>query len=404
MPTRRRLPAQAALLVSMAAIAIGRSPSASAQPLFEPSLGLAVDESYDSNVFNGRGPDWVTRVSPHFALQLRDERSLIQGTYDLGLWDYARGKADQSVNQRAALSLQEQLTERVWIKVGDELIRAEDPGYITRAAIIAPQTGILDNLAEAEVAARLTRVLDFALIYRYHLTRFDAQPPGAAPLFNGDEHRAAASLLMRATRLDGLLFSGEVQYFTISGDPLAFTVGTSFGWRRQILRSLELRIAVGPLWYHGEAAARRIPDGFSGQAIDWRGSVVLRWVRGPFRLALSGVRDFLGGTGAGSVVWADYVALQGGVRIARRFGAWANVAYFANGFAPDQPRRFDGVSFDVGADWHFHPLFAVGAYYSFRWQEAEGAAFPQLTRHIVGARLGFLWGAEAAPIRREVHE
>src|SRR5262249_34553801 len=155
-------PAQAALAFVVAALALGRARPAAAQ-LLEPSVGLAVDESYDSNVFNGRGPDWVTRISPHFALQLRDPRTLLQITYDLGIWDYARGKADQSVNQRAALSLQEQLTQRLWLKLADELIYAQDPGYITRAAIIAPQTGILDNLAQLELAARLTRVLDFNL-------------------------------------------------------------------------------------------------------------------------------------------------------------------------------------------------------------------------------------------------
>ena len=403
MSTVRHRAAEATLALALAALSLGAR-RAEAQPLVEPSVGLTVDEAYDSNVFNGRGPDWVTRISPHLALQLRDERSLIKATYDMGIWDYALGKADASVNQRGALSLEERLTRRLWLKVSDELIRAEDPGYITRAAIVAPQTGILDNLGELALSARATRVLDFNLIYRYHLTKFDDQPPGAAPLYDGDEHDAIAQLAWRVTRLDDLRFSAQLQYFTIEGDPLALTVGPTLGWRHQLLRELELRLEGGPVYYQGEPAARRVDGGFSGHALEWRGSALLRFVRDPWHLSLGALRDLVGGTGAGSVLWADYLTAQAGVKVAHQLDLRAAVSYFANGFAPDQPRRYDGVAFDAGVDWRFHPLFVLGGYYSFRWQETLDAAFPQITRHIVGARLGFLYGAEATPVRREVHE
>jgi hypothetical protein len=65
-------------------------------------------------------------------------------------------------------------------------------------------------------------------------------------------------------------------------------------------------------------------------------------------------------------------------------------------------------------DWHLIVNLRLGAYYNVRWQRSgEGAvppgssapaAFPNVTRNVVGLRLMAILGADARPPRREVHE
>ena len=113
---------------------------------YDLSATVGLDAAYDSNVYNGRGPDEVTRVSPRLALALHDRRNELKLSYDLGYWVYALGKADSSVNHRAQASYDVQATRRLAFRLADEFTRAQDPGFLTRTGVVAPQTGITDNV------------------------------------------------------------------------------------------------------------------------------------------------------------------------------------------------------------------------------------------------------------------
>lgn len=368
---------------------------------FHFSLAIGVDGAYDSNVFNGRGPDWVTRLTPHVALGYVDRRVDIRLSYDLGLWNYLRGTARSSLNHRGRLGFQARATRRFTIHVQEELVRADDPGFLLRAGVIAPQTGIFDNILEVGGSYRLARRLDLGLGYLFRLTAFDRQPAGLPPLHDGDEHDGLASLSFRVTRLDDLRLAYRFQYYTADDNSLARTHTPTLGWRHQFLRELELRIEAGPVRYDGLSVA-------SSSGWTWVGQGALRWATPSWRLSLNYVHDLIGGTGAASVLWADY----GYARLAYRtpgglFDVHANVGAFQNGYAPAQARLYYGVTVEIGADVRLWASLRLGGYYMFLWQEATaatGAAGPLLpvNRHIVGLRLFAVIGDEARPPRREV--
>ncbi len=386
----------------MAALVLALAQQAHAGDVFEPSVALSVDGAYDSNIYNGRGPDFVTKITPHLDLRVRDRQLALDAAYDFSFWDYADGKARNSYNHRFALAADEQVTRRLALRIADELVRAEDPGFLVRAGVVAPQTAILDNFADAGAAYRFTRRIEGAIGYSFHHTSFEQPPPPAEPLHDGDEHDGEAALTFRATRLDTLRLSDRGQLLLVDGYKVAATEGPALGWRRQILRTLDFRVDAGPLWYFplGAAAAQD-----ADTKLTWRGAAVLRWMKRPWRFVLSAVRDLISGTGAGTVLWADFLTAEVRWQPDRIVSLRAGASAFANGDAPDGPTRYDGVATDLAADFRIIDEVRVGGYYSFRWQETRGGAdvFPQVTRHIVGVRLTLVLGAEAAPPHREVH-
>jgi hypothetical protein len=93
------------------------------------------------------------------------------------------------------------------------------------------------------------------------------------------------------------------------------------------------------------------------------------------RASLSAVRDLVGGTGAASVLWADFITAQ-----------------------------VDGAYADATADVQLARGVHLLAYYAFRWQQARGEApaaapLPDITRHVAGLRLVGVLGVEADPPR-----
>src|SRR3954464_14100312 len=85
----------------------------------ELSASAGLDSAYDDNVFNGRGPDFVNRVTPHVAWRLISHRLKVSTSYDLGVWTYALGKADNSINHRAVFSIEGQPARRLILKASD---------------------------------------------------------------------------------------------------------------------------------------------------------------------------------------------------------------------------------------------------------------------------------------------
>jgi hypothetical protein len=376
----------------------------------EPSAAVGVDAAYDSNVYNGRGPDLVVRVAPHFSLAYHDRRQRLVASYDLGLWSYVTGKAKASINHRALLSYDAQLLKRWALHLGDELVRAEDPAYLVRTGVVAPQTGIFDNVFEALLGYRLTKRVDVAAAYQYRITLFDLLSPerierGEVQPSDGGQHDVQLSSGFRATRLDELRLGYRFQYFTISGLAQGLSHSPSLVWQHRFRRDVDLRIEAGPLRYQdltGSSSGGQF-DGWT-----WRGAFLLRYFTNRWRATLSYGRDLVSGTGAGSVLWADGLSLRVAYRPTATIDLHGGVSGFFNGLGPTYTRSYDGFSVDFGVDAALGRNLRLTGYYSFRWQEAfdggRRSPFPSITRSVIGLRLLVVFGAEARPPRREGRE
>ena len=397
---------------------------ADAAPKNELSLAASVDSAYDDNVYNGRGPDFVNRISPHASWRLIDRRITLETDYDMGYWTYALGKADNSLNHRARFDLDAKVTRRLTVQLGDEFNRAEDPGFLSRVGIVAPQIGILDNIADALVGYAFTRRFYASAGYTFHHTTFDgysaAQLAAGNPmLFDGDEHDAQLNFSYRVTRRDDFHFGGRFQAFSAGPQNVSaerWLVGTSYapsvGWRHQFFKQLEANADVGPLFYQRASDSVFVP-GASDSGVTWRLGARLKWFTDAWRGGVSFTRDMVGATGTGSALWADFLYVNGGFHYHDRVEVTAGVGYFRNGRAPDQAVAYDGVTADMLVDFTVVRYFRIGAYYTVRWQEigpgaiapgAPAAQFPNITRNIVGLRLLAVIGAESRPPKREAKE
>jgi hypothetical protein len=421
MTRARNIAAMIVAVVGAVVVAVWAS-TVQAAPINELSVSAGLDSAYDQNVYNSRGPDFVNRVTPHGSYRLIDPRVKLQASYDFSYWTYALGKAENSLNHRADLSVEGHPTRRLTLTVADEFSRAEDPGFLSRMGVVAPQIGIFDNVADAAIGVNIARRVFGGLGYTYHWARFDAFTPMQAatypPLFDGAEHDVQGTTTFAVTRLDDLRFGGRFQLFTAGPqdtDANRWNIGASYsptlGWRHQFLRVLEATADAGPVFYdrlsgsQNLAAFGALPPG-SGWT--WRAGAQLRYVTPTWRAAAGYVHDLIGATGAGSALWADAIYGQAGYHYLEKFDAHVGLGYFRNGAAVNEPWAYGGLIADTFVDWRVVDYFRVGAYYTLRWQEAGpgvvGAAqFPSVTRNIVGIRLLAVLGADARPPRREVH-
>jgi hypothetical protein len=398
--------------------------NAGAETRNELSAAAGLDSAYDGNVFNGRGPDFVNRVTPHVSWRLFTRRLKLETAYDLGIWTYALGKARDSVNHRALLSIEGRATRRLTLRAADEFVRADDPGFLTRIGVVAPQVGLWDNVAEAGAVVNFTRRFYGGLTYLMHHTSFDAYTEaqvaaGNPALYSGDEHDIDSSWIVKITEHDDLHMLGRAQVFTAGpqhGDSWQWAVGASYspavGWRHQFLPVLEWTADVGPLFYQKLDGAVHVA-GAAGSGTTWRGATRLRFESPSWRASLSYTHDLLGATGVGSAIWTDYVYAQAGYHYLDKLDVHIGGGYFRNGRAVAQEFAYDGFIADAVIDWSVIRYFRLGAYYTLRWQEtgpgsvppgAVAAQFPNVTRNIVGIRLLAVIGADARPPRKEVHE
>src|SRR3990170_4661030 len=79
---------------------------------------VSLEEAYDSNVMNARGADAVTRVTPGVGLLHRDARLTVDLDYRVGLYAYAQGRGDTTVNHRATLGARARLRRRLALELG----------------------------------------------------------------------------------------------------------------------------------------------------------------------------------------------------------------------------------------------------------------------------------------------
>jgi hypothetical protein len=415
-----RAPVHIATLALSASLLAGAP--AQAAPQHELSLAAGLDSAFDDNVYNSKGPDFVNRVAPHVSYRLLDPRAKLEASYDLGYWTYAFGKAQNSINHRADLAVEGRPLQHLTLKAADELARAEDPGFLSRMGVVAPQIGIFDNVADAAAIAEFTPRLYGGLGYTYHWTRFDAYDARQAmtfpALFDGAEHDTQGTFTYRVLRNDDLRFSGRFQLFTAgpqTTDANRWDIGATYsptvGWRHQLARAVEWTVDAGPLFYQSLHDAINVPRA-PGSGWSWRLGTLLRWYTPTWRASISYNHDLLGATGAGSALWADAIYAQVGYHWLEKFDAHVGAGYFRNGPAVSQPVAYDGVTVDTIVDYRVIDNLRLGAYYTLRWQEAGPGAFapgtpvgqfPSVTRNVVGLRLLAVLGADARPPRREVH-
>ena len=416
-------PRYIALLVLGASTLVGRA--ALAAPVNELSVSAGIDSAYDDNVYNSRGSDFVNRVTPHASYRLLDPRVKLEASYDFSYWTYALGKAENSLNHRAALRLEGHPTRRLQINVSDEFSRAEDPGFLSRLGVVAPQIGIFDNIADALIGVNVVRRVFTGLGYTYHWARFDPYTPQQQatfpPLYDGAEHDVTGTTTFGVTRHDDLRFGGRFQMFTAgpqATDANRWNIGATYsptlGWRHQFLPELELTADAGPVFYQALGGAVNIVNPTTMQqaapdsGLTWRVGSLLRWYTPTWRASIGYVHDLVGATGAGTALWADNIYGQVGYHWLEKFDAHIGAGYFRNGAAVNQAWAYDGVTGDAFVDWRVVDYFRVGAYYTLRWQEVgpgvvAAGQFPSVTRNIVGVRLLAVLGADARPPRREVH-
>lgn len=395
---------------------------ANAEPRHELSAAAGLDSAYDDNVYNSRGSDFVNRVTPHVSYRLIDPRVKLDTSYDFSYWTYALGKAHNSLNHRAGVSLEGHPTRRLTLKIADELSRAEDPGFLSRMGVVAPQIGIFDNVADALIGVNVARRVFSSLGYTYHWARFDQyngmQAATYPPLYDGSEHDVNGFTSFSVTRRDDLRFAGRFQLFTAgpqATDANRWDVGATYsptlGWRHQFARDVEWTADAGPTYYDRLAGSQQLAL-FGGSppasGWTWRAGTSLRWNSPTWRASVGYVHDLIGATGAGTALWADALYGQAGYHWLEKFDAHVGLGYFRNGLAVAQPWAYDGLIGDVFVDWRVVNYFRLGAYYTLRWQETgpatgHGAQFPSIVRNIVGVRLLAVLGADARPPRREVH-
>jgi hypothetical protein len=413
------------LLPFVLALVVAIGTAALAAPKHELSVAAGIDSAYDDNVYNGRGPDFVNRINPQGSYHLIDPRYQVDAAYLFGYWTYALGKASNSLNHRASVGVEGRPHRRVVMRLNDEFTRAEDPGFLTRIGVVAPQIGIIDNIADASIGVNLTRRWFGAAGYTFHMATFDPYTPtmvmqGLPALYDGAEHDALLNFSYRVTRSDDFRFGTRVQHFSagpqngsITAWDLANTYAPSVGWRHQFLRELDLTADVGPVVYQALSGAEMIPAAPHDNGVTWRLGSRLRWYTPTWRASLSYMHDLLGATGAGTAIWADYLYGQAGFHWLEKLDVSAGAGYFRNGFAVNQAFAYDGVTVDALVDWRIINNLRLGAYYTLRWQRtgpgaippgAPAAQFPNVTRDIVGLRLLAVIGADARPPRREVKE
>ena len=417
-------PRHIALLLSAASTLAAAK--AAAAPLNELSVSAGIDSAYDGNVYNSRGADFVNRITPHGSYRLIDPRVKLEASYDFSYWTYALGKADNSLNHRADVGVEGHPTRRLTLKVADEFSRAEDPGFLSRIGVVAPQIGIFDNVADGLIGINIVRRVFADLGYTYHWARFDPYSATQAmtfpALYDGAEHDLQGFTSYSVTRRDDLRFAGRFQLFTAgpqATDANRWDIGATYsptlGWRHQFLPELEATADAGPLFYDSLAAARNIVDA-AGNSIapqsgsTWRGAALLALQRPVVaRLGRRTSTIFSARPAPAPRCGPTRSTRRPAITISRsstRTSASATSATAPPSISPGPTTASPRTAF---VDWRVIDYFRVGAYYTLRWQETGPARssvrgqFPSVTRNIVGIRLLAVLGADARPPRREVH-
>ena len=371
------------LYMAVTAVAAG---SARADTQTRPYAGVAVEQLYDSNVYNSRGDDAVTRVSPRVGLIAERETWRIDSEYKLALHAYAGGTVDNSVNHRAALTAKLLASPRLTLGADAVLLIGDDPVLLDRPGVAIPQGGFFDITAHGGLAWRWTRRTTLSLDYNYRRSRFDLADDPDPLAFDGDEHRLDGVLAWRWTRtliLRGLVRGAHFVSFGTTTS-LGEAVGGGAGLEWRFARSWRARALGGPLYFSGD-------DG--GAAYFWGGDVTR--LGDNWKIALRGYHDLYGGTSAAQAVWYETLALDGSVRLMRNLAFRGRGGVYRGGIAPDGDTNVSGVVGRAELGWLVWKGARLDVFAEQRLQDADGGlAFGNITRTVAGIRLTAVAGLD----------
>jgi hypothetical protein len=339
-------------------------------------LGVGVNEYYDSNVENSHGPDAVTEVAPRVGLHLLRHTWQLDADYLVAMFAYALGRAQNSVNQRAALAIHDQLAPRAVLDVRGVFIDGTDPILIERAAVAVPFGAFVDLTTAATLTLKSSRRTTLSLAYMYRLSRF-SDPMET----DGDEHRADSWLTWRWTRRLDLLASVRGQKFvTYQGPDPGGALGGTIGLGYDVARMWRAQIAGGPLLFLPAATPT------------WIGEARLTRTGRRTRLSLVGSRDLYGGTGNQQAIWDDALYLQLVWQAARNIWVHARSGAYVTGNAPNGARNVTGLDVAGDVGWVlWHGVARIDLFGEYRYQDVQNllgvAAFANVSRTIAGVRL-----------------
>ena len=365
-------------------------------------MAAGIDSAYDDNVYNSRGPDFVNRINAARVVSAdRSARQARDGVRLLGYWTYAFGKANNSLNHRAHVGIEGKPTRRLTLKVGDEFSRAEDPGFLSRIGVVAPQIGIIDNVADALVGVNI--VAPRVRGARLHVPSGDASIAYNAAM----ARRLAAALRRRGARRQSVhqLRGHAPRRSALRGPRRSmFTAGPqatrfdALGHRRtptrrrsaggiSSCRSRKRPADAGPRRsIRRSAAPTNIVDAWAAVAPTsgwtWRGSA-------PAPLLHAVVARV--GRATCTICWARPARAprcgptastrRSAITISRSSTRTSASATSATAPPSIRPLAYDGVTADAFVDWRVINYFRLGAYYTLRWQETGPGAPPGAGRH-----------------------
>lgn len=351
----------------------------------EPYAGVSVEQLFDSNVMNSRGPDAVTRVTPRVGILLEDQRFTLDADYRLGLHAYAAGTADDSINHRAALFGRAVATPRFTAETRMTLVAGDDPVLLDRPGVAVPQGAFVDLAGQIGGAWRATRRLTLDLSYLYRRSRFDLAS-GPMPLaFDGDEHRIDAAADYRMTRRWTLRTLARGQHFVGIGpmDTLGDALGTGAGLIFALNEHWRMRGEAGPLW-------------FTGSGVTWFALTEVSWRGRSTRWAVQALRELYGGTGAAEAIWTESLIGEGTFRFGRGIGLRIRAGGYRNGAAPAADADVSGLLVRADLGWLIFSNHArLELYAEHRAQDADGGtAFGDVQRTVAGLRLVAVAGTD----------
>jgi hypothetical protein len=371
---------RASAVLSAAAILMVAVPAV-ADTRIQPYVGVTVEEVYDSNVLNSHGPDSVTRVSPRVGILADDERLTLGLEYKAALHAYLQGAADNSFNHRAAALLKYIASRRLELRAHGVLLVADDPMLLERAAVAVPQGGFIDLVLGTEASFHVTRRVRLDGGYTYRRTRFDLAGGLNSAIYDGDEHRVDGDVAWEAERRLELRATGRWQHFVSApGDTDATGVGAGLTWN--LSRPTRLILGGGPIWFTTGAT--------------WVGDARLIYLTPRFRLALQGLRDLYGGTGASQTIWTDALIGDMGWRMTRDLTFHLRAAGYQSGPAPDEAAIVSGLVGRAGVSYMIVArTVRLDVYGEHRTQDATGGlAFGNVQRTLVGVQLTYVAGAD----------
>ena len=356
-----------------------------------------------------------------------DPRVKLETSYDFAYWTYALGKAENSLNHRADLSLEGHPTRRLTLKVADEFSRAEDPGLP-----LAPRRG---GAADRHLrqrrrrahrrehrAARVRRPRLHVPLGAASISTRRSRRPTYPALYDGAEHDAQGFTAFAVTRRDDLRFTGRAQLFTAgpqATDANRWDIGATYsptvGWRHQFLPTLEATADAGPVFYDSLGGVGNIVDG----AGDARGAALgLDLARLGAASLEHAVVARLGRLRArpprrhrrrhGAVgrrrLRAGRLPLSREVRRARRLRLLPQRRRrrISRGRTTASPPTRSSIGASSITSASARTTRCVGRR-PVPASSVAGGQFPNVTRNIVGLRLLAVLGADARPPRREVH-